>query len=1230
MDTEGLSITCAGLGSVENDEDGNTVYVKEEFCSDNLKDLLRYLRRDDPENREVFKQVCKWDIVSKDLIPIIEFCQDDRNLVINAVKVLVFLTMPLEAMSKDFNEQLEFLWGIKQAITSSNVVTVIVSLLEKPLENLECKAFSEDDWKLVQLVLTLFRNILAVQDISAHQKALGSATIYISLRDDFLDLLFRENVMDLIIIITQHVGSCRYLRHDNFLLLEIYYHIFMGQDPELIAKICLEESKVDEEAKPCLESLRCIMQEETEKRKLTRSHATRHSKFSGTFTRLTLDGSKTMCKGVPSSACDKLLKPEKVHRGRLKRIVKDYVRLPTMKRSILERLHDFIGQFLSGGYNVLMQLVAQDIEKEHDDLQTSDVHMFFHLAQFATCFQFHKFQSTKSNSNADVNTEFSVSDDDDSTLFKGELCGPIASTLNDSMFGLVIAKWQFAFDGLKEIKNNAFLSVAGSLLKIMVAKKSRKAKKKQDMKNRENKTVGDDATILNEIQSLGAKNLPPAVDHCDKEGSAEALYDEQEANTVSQLDKIKISRDKRQDSTFSLPVGDLENSHPSYDQLGDEEYNKIGESRRDEESNQIHVSRRDEESNQTHEPLSNHGKASQTKDGDVINGGDDCDSSADEQHTVTNEVDFNMTPLLLSLANSAIISNLCWLLKFYKSNSIATNHYILCLLKRVSDDLDLAPMLYQLSCLVIFYDILNEQKACPNKEYQNIVHFLTTFVRRMMRKMKDQPLLFVDLLFWKTRRDCQYINVEYIRHEVSGFQKGVRKWEHADETDPSQSKNGVRKSFADALGDDEYDVILPNQHFLEKDEDEAAGDATYVNDPGNKAIKENCVEDDLQGIIKRKRRLVLNDKLEEDIKGLYEKYKDNPNCTQLIAESLDPDGNISLAQVFRTCKKLGLQLPSKKSSNIAYLPNDINQDENGKPEIGITLQDSNHRDRSSDLGRPMKVRKRGRAINENQELKIRSLFEHFKDHNRCSHMIAKALDPNGTVTAVQVSRKLKKLGLHTSRMRSKPNKQKMDDVSTDDEDDLDNQPLSLLRKRNKNEDTSSKEHLGSSNYNHSSRSHSDDEQLISSILKKSRTSKDKVADASTNTTNTVREDTRNQSSESLEERDKQKETKGVSSAHQAAKLSEWDERIKYDRLSDTSDGASDHGSPGSDAQNDAILDSGRKRRSLALDDDAGTVQHEHNYSELEDSGDEQAPRTSPENSQKRRKLRIVMDFDDDE
>lgn len=113
------------------------------------------------------------------------------------------------------------------------------------------------------------------------------------------------------------------------------------------------------------------------------------------------------------------------------------------------------------------------------------------------------------------------------------------------------------------------------------------------------------------------------------------------------------------------------------------------------ESDQILDPIGDGESNQMHEPLGDNDESNQINDDFVVMGADDCDSSADEQLPATNEVDFNMTPLLLSLATSTIISNLCWLLKFYKSNSTATNHYVLCLLRRISDDLDLAPMLYQ-------------------------------------------------------------------------------------------------------------------------------------------------------------------------------------------------------------------------------------------------------------------------------------------------------------------------------------------------------------------------------------------------------------------------------------------------------------------------------------------------------------------------------------------------------
>lgn len=103
----------------------------------------------------------------------------------------------------------------------------------------------------MQLVLTLFRNLLAVQDILPHQKAVGSASQMLSMRDKFMELLFREHVMDLILVVCQHVGgSYSYLRQDNLLLLEIFQYMFMGQDPEMVAKARLKDCKVCFRAKP--------------------------------------------------------------------------------------------------------------------------------------------------------------------------------------------------------------------------------------------------------------------------------------------------------------------------------------------------------------------------------------------------------------------------------------------------------------------------------------------------------------------------------------------------------------------------------------------------------------------------------------------------------------------------------------------------------------------------------------------------------------------------------------------------------------------------------------------------------------------------------------------------------------------------------------------------------------------------------------------------------------------
>ncbi|KAB5524209.1 hypothetical protein DKX38_021958 [Salix brachista] len=1097
MEMQGLAGICVGLGTPEEDDNGNRIgYNKGANCSDNLKDLLRFLRRDDPQTRGVFKQVCKWNTVGKDLIPIIQYCQDDRNLVLNAVKVLVFLTMPIEPSSSDIWLQVEYLWGLKAAITLSDTIPVVVSLLEGPLENLDREAFTEDDWKLVQLVLTLFRNVLAIHDFSMLQKVGESASQFLSLRDRFLELLFHENVMDIILVIAQNIkGSCSYFLHDNLLLLEIFHYIFLGQEPELIVNARLKDFKVCGSS-TSLDILKSIMKEEKQKKmKLSRQrNVVRHSQFSGTFTRLAMDGSKTVCKGNPSSASQILLKPHKAQKGPSKKILWDHERLPSMKDDILELLHDFLNQFLSGGYNDLMESIREDIEKEHHAIQNSDIVVFFQVAQFVTSFQYHKYFTSKPNMEEDNSQAFS-DEYADNTSFKGGICGPIAASMNESMFLLVIARWQNAFEGLKVTHDYKFLSAAGALMRIMIRMldlvlKLMPGDSKEPLTARillyklfyDQTDQGMTQFLLSLIKSFDTHKQTKS----DLSDLVEMIHlivrlmeNLQTRGTLrvskkSRSRKKKILSDKKEnvneqcdaEATIEDPTS-LSNSEQST--VLKKKSPEIATSG-DEENMNVDVLEKPEISVPEMENLGNNLQTEKKNiDIDDLSRSSD-DSSGDEQPAANNEVDFKVSTFISSLANHSIIQNLCWLLGFYKNNSVSTNHYIVCMLQRITDDLDLSPMLYQLSLLTTFYDILEEQKSCPCKEYANIVDFLTSLVRRMLRKMKNQPLLFVEVLFWKSRKECHYINAEYMLHELGHLKKESAGWGNAPENEDigsSQGKIWAPRSIADALGEDEADVVIPHEPRYQ-----SGGDAA---------------EHESVSVPRRKRRFVLTEEMEMKIKDLYEKFKDDENCSRLIAESLDPDGQVSPAQVINKLKQLGLKVALKKRKRSVGRPFSTNPDRLG--ENGEIIEKESNLLNSIDLEGSLprlSTRRRVRAFNKDQEELIKALFEQFKDHRRCSYMIANALGSDNSFTAAQVSRKLKQLGLRTPRQKHSDTDIHLRDEELNDfsvGQDSDDETLLSLKNRSKNKDDGVLfgDELPSQNIEGES-SDSDDE-LLCSILK---------------------------------------------------------------------------------------------------------------------------------------------------
>ncbi|KAK8457208.1 hypothetical protein SEVIR_3G143200v4 [Setaria viridis] len=962
MDSAVLSLTCAGLGAAQEDEDGAVIgYAKSEHCLDNLKDLQRFLRRDDPQRREVFKQVCKWKIASRDLVPIIENYQTDRNLVVTAVKVLVFLTMPVEPSSEEVAQQIEYLWDLKAALTRNVAMTVIVSLLEDPLDRLERTSFTEDDWKLVQLVLTLFRNVLAIQEITLSQKASGEATHLLFLADSFLELMFQENVMDIILVLTQHIDEpSGYLKEENLLLMEIYHYLFLGRDPGLIARASNKGSKVNGDIDSSVDSLRLMMEEEERKKRMFRQRNSEHNSLSGTFTRFSVDGSKSLCKGNPSSAAaNSLLKIHNVQKGPRKRIAWDNELLYIPKEGITEMLRSFLDQFLSGAYNILMQSVCDDIMNEHHSIEKSDISTFFKVARFVLAFQHEKASNDQKSVKGIQPSEVSPSNEHDDNLpFHGDICGPVAATLNEDMFNIVISRWREAYESLKETNDYKTLSAAGSLMKTMIdmiylvlkvlpedSRESQTARVLLYKLFYDQTEQGLTQFLLNLFRSFDSHKQPKSdladlletihimlqlMEKLQARGALRVAKRTKKGRRKKERnDKNEISEPKAEyvepncadptDRTKSPPesVPDLRPEDPAVEPSPSEqgEVNTSG----------AHVpdtlvdTAANMESNANAEgdpPCTD----SVMKTNLIGEEGETSDSSIDDHQPATSEVDFNVSRLISSLANNSVVQNVCWLLKHYKSNSYRTNHYIICMLQRFCEDLELSPMLYQLSLLTTFYDILAEQKLSSSKEYTNIVNFLSKVVRKMLKAMRKQPLLFVDILFWKTRKECHCIDADALLNELKN--------------DVGNKNGGIGSSkgwrgpinIADSLGDDEADLVIPQAPYdADNDGDLSAGEhgddfrkssTTYKRSRlmslSDSEAEENERNHVSRGSLnsevpKRRGHSIFTEEQEKLIRDLYEKYKDDRKCSHLIAEALDSTGKISSTQVSRKLTQLGLR-----------------------------------------------------------------------------------------------------------------------------------------------------------------------------------------------------------------------------------------------------------------------------------------------------------------------------------
>ncbi|PIN19050.1 hypothetical protein CDL12_08271 [Handroanthus impetiginosus] len=89
---------------------------------------------------------------------------------------------------------------------------------------------------------------------------------------------------------------------------------------------------------------------------------------------------------------------------------------------------------------------------------------------------------------------------------------------------------------------------------------------------------------------------------------------------------------------------------------------------------------------------------------------------------------------------------------------------------------------------------------------QNSANFLKSLVRRMLQKMKSYPLLFVEVLFCSTRKDCHLINCGSMLNELNSMKKELG--------EGSTRNGGNGSSEGQEFSGDDDDFAISSQKIL--------------------------------------------------------------------------------------------------------------------------------------------------------------------------------------------------------------------------------------------------------------------------------------------------------------------------------------------------------------------------------------------------------------------------------
>ncbi|CAK4677111.1 hypothetical protein LEN26_005896 [Aphanomyces euteiches] len=718
-----LLLVCSNLGVLTENEAGETVFTRGEDCEEWVHDLQRAIRRDHATYRLVGKTLGRWKILQKKLLPLLMNHQNDWSLVFSILKVLVMLTMKPTNESDNIAVQLNYLRGYKHAFLQKGIIRILMSILVDPLSR-EGSARTSHDYLNMELVLTLFRNLLAIpnEDI----RLVTSATNHLArLQEDLIAVLHEENVFDMLLLFAEDIDAAEN-REWNLLVMEMFDLVLQTTTPKKLVASITPPGSVE-----YVSSSSSLVSQLTQEVK-TRSF-NRHSNFGGMMVLNGTMGRKTIITDFNKKGDEAIpqahRKPvAKTRRGKghgindISDVFGSNVSTTVDGNSILgEALRHICDGLLNKSYTSLTTSLKNEFRRGSAKLLPNDRLLYFHLIWFLT--EYHRlkgphlkklqdqitaeFEKKKAEIFRKEGLEASLALEPPVSVLDGYDQKAILSTLDMFSFNFVLQ----SIESYVEVKNYRGMMLSVKLLSEMIAM----------------------LTDLGASEDIRLQRIGHSLQH-------KLFYERDFLDRLPILIKswIPTSFD------FEYVTNVVTLTHlvlKMLDSQGD--HLKVLQKRRRVQAKNYKKTKEEEESEEETERLI-------------------------EQEIRRKEEQFDTRKYFGSMISHESIKLYCYVLQQYKTNSPKVNHYIYAFFYRVQqfhaiEEGTMEPMLFNIRVLLIFNKMLQDTSIAMQPQFKPFLDFIRSTVRNFFALAETNHLLYVESLIRHpfAPRTCAMIQHKY-------------------------------------------------------------------------------------------------------------------------------------------------------------------------------------------------------------------------------------------------------------------------------------------------------------------------------------------------------------------------------------------------------------------------------------------------------------------------------------